>query len=304
MFGNIMKILITGASGLVGGKLIPVLEAKGHEIFKLSRSKAKNADEIQWDAFTGFTEEEFLKLENLDAVVHLAGDNVAGGNWTDEKKKSIKDSRVKGTRTLVDALKRTENPPKIFVSASATGFYGDRQDEILTEESPKGEGFLPDVCQEWENEAEQATEFGARIVLPRIGVVLTKDGGALEKMLTPFKFGVGGTVGSGEQFMSWIAIDDLIKILVFALENESLSGAVNAVAPNPVTNETFTNTFGKVLHRPTFIPVPAFGIKLLFGEMGETLLLEGCRVVPKKLQEAGFAFEFPDLENALKHVLK
>ncbi len=299
-----MKILITGASGLVGGKLIPVLQAKGHEIFKLSRSKAKNPNEIQWDAFEGFADEEFLKLENLDAVVHLAGDNVAGGNWSDEKKKSIKDSRVKGTRTLVDALKRTENPPKIFVSASATGFYGNRGNEILTEESTKGEGFLPDVCSEWENEASKAEDFGARVVLLRIGIVLSKDGGALEKMLTPFKFGVGGTVGSGEQFMSWIAIDDLISIIVFALENENLNGAVNTVAPNPVTNETFTNTFGKVLNRPTFIPVPAFGIKLLFGEMGETLLLEGCRVVPEKLQSAGFEFEFPDLENALKHVLK
>jgi uncharacterized protein (TIGR01777 family) len=288
---------------LVGGKLIPVLEAKGHEIYKLSRSKAKNADEIQWDAYEGFSDEEFAKLENFDAVVHLAGDNVADGSWTDEKKKSIKDSRVKGTRTLVDALKRTENPPKIFVSASAIGFYGNRGDEILNEDSAKGEGFFPEVCSEWENEAEQAREFGARVVMPRIGVVLTKDGGALEKMLTPFKFGVGGTVGSGEQYMSWIAIDDLINILVFAIENENLSGAVNAVAPNPATNETFTNTLGKVLNRPTFIPVPSFGIKLLFGEMGETLLLEGCRVVPKKLQEAGFEFEFPDLENALKHVL-
>ncbi len=289
---------------MVGGKLIPVLEAKGHEIYKLSRSKSKNADEIQWDAFEGFSDEEFAKLENFDAVVHLAGDNVADGSWTDEKKKSIKDSRVKGTRTLVDALKRTENPPKIFVSASAIGFYGNRGDEILTEESTKGEGFFPEVCSEWENEAEKAREFGARVIMPRIGVVLTKDGGALEKMLTPFKFGVGGTVGSGEQYMSWIAIDDLINLLVFAIENENLSGAVNAVAPNPATNETFTNTLGKVLNRPTFIPVPSFGIKLLFGEMGETLLLEGCRVVPKKLQEAGFEFEFPDLENALKHVLK
>lgn len=304
MFGKIMKILITGASGLLAGKLIPVLQAKGHEIYKLSRSKAKKSDEIQWDAYKGFADEEFAKLENLDAVVHLAGDDIAGANWTDEKKKSIKDSRVRGTRTLIEALKRTENPPKIFVSASAIGFYGDRGNEILTEESPNGEGFIPEVCQEWENEAENAKDFDARVVFLRTGIVLTKDGGALGKMLLPFKFGVGGTVGSGEQFMSWIAVDDLIKILVFAIENENLNGAVNATAPNPATNETFTKTLGKVLNRPTFIPVPAFGIKLLFGEMGETLLLEGCRVVPEKLRSAGFEFEFPDLENALKHVLK
>ncbi len=299
-----MKILITGASGLVGGKLIPVLESKGHDIYKLSRSKAKNADEIQWDAYEGFTDEEFAKLESFDAVVHLAGDNVAGGSWTDEKKQSIKDSRVKGTRTLVDALKKVENPPKIFVSASAIGFYGNRGDEILTEESPKGEGFFPEVCSEWEAEGDRAQEFGARVVLPRIGVVLSKDGGALEKMLTPFKFGVGGTIGSGDQYMSWIAIDDLIGIIVFALENKNLNGAVNATAPNPVTNEKFTDTLGTVLHRPTIIPVPSFGIKLLFGEMGETLLLEGCRVIPEKLKNAGFEFEFSDLENALRHVLK
>jgi uncharacterized protein (TIGR01777 family) len=297
-----MKILISGASGLVGKHLIPTLEAKNHEIYKLVRKTPTSSDEIEWDAEKGFGETEQAKLENFDAVVHLAGDNVASENWSEEKKRKIKDSRVVGTRVLVDALKKTKNPPKIFVSASAVGFYGDRKGEILTEESVQGTGFLPEVCTAWEDEIEKAKEF-ARVVFLRIGVVLAKDGGALEKMLTPFKFGVGGTVGSGKQWMSWIALEDLIRIVHFALENENLKGAINAVAPNPVTNEEFTDTLGKVLHRPTVLPVPEFAIKLLFGEMGETLLLQGTRVLPKKLTDNNFEFQFTDLENAMKNAL-
>jgi len=298
-----MKILITGASGLVGTHLIPTLKAQGHEIYKLVRKTPKATDEIQWDATEGFSDAEQSKLENFDAVVHLAGDNVASGSWSEEKKRKIRESRTVGTRVLVDALRKTKHPPKILVSASAIGFYGNRNDEILTEDSAKGVGFFPDVCDEWEQESQKANEFGARVVNPRIGVVLAKDGGALEKMLTPFKFGVGGVVGSGEQYMSWIAIDDLIKIFHFALETNDLSGAINATAPNPATNEEFTKTLGKVLGRPTIIPIPAFGIKLLFGEMGERLLLEGCRVIPKRLQDANFEFQFTNLEDAMKHVI-
>lgn len=298
-----MKILISGASGLVGTHLIPTLEANGHEIFRLVRKAPQAADEIQWDAEKGFSDGERAKLENFDAVIHLAGDNIASENWSDEKKRRIRDSRVVGTRVLVDALKKTQNPPKIFVSAAATGFYGNREDEVLTEDSAKGTGFLAEIGDAWETEAKKAQEFGARVVLPRIGIVLTKDGGALEKMLTPFKFGVGGRVGSGKQWMSWIALEDLISIFHFALENENLRGIINAVAPNPVTNEEFTKTFGKVLNRPTILPVPEFAIKLMFGEMGETLLLQGARVLPKRLPEHGFEFKFPNLEAAMKTAL-
>jgi uncharacterized protein len=299
-----MKILISGASGLVGTHLIPVLEAKGHEIFKLVRKTPKNEREIQWDAKTGFSEKEQARLEDFDAVIHLAGDAIASENWSEEKKRRIRESRTGGTRVLVDALKKTSNPPKTFISASASGFYGDRKDEVLTEESAKGEGFIPEVCDEWEQESRRAEEFGARVVSLRIGVVLAKDGGALEKMLTPFKLGVGGVVGSGKQWMPWIALDDLLNVIIFALENEELKGAVNTISPDAVTNEGFTKALGKAVHRPTILPIPEFAIRLLYGEMGETLLLQGQRMIPEKLQDAGFEFQYPKLENALKHVLK
>ncbi len=297
-----MKILISGASGLVGTHLIPTLLAKGNQVYKLVRREPRGMDEIRWDAEKGFTDEE--QLENFDAVVHLAGDNVASENWSDEKKRSIRESRTVGTRVLVDALKRRINPPKHFISASAIGFYGNHGDEILNETSAAGTGFLPEVCQEWEAESSKAANFGARIVLLRIGVVLAKDGGALAKMLTPFKFGVGGATGSGKQWMSWIAIDDLVKIINFALDTTDVQGAINCVTPNAVTNAEFTATLGKVISRPTFLSTPEFAIKLLFGEMGETLLLEGARVYPQRLVDAKFIFDHPNLEAAMRHVLK
>jgi uncharacterized protein len=297
-----MKILISGASGLIGTNLMPTLEAKGHEVYQLVRKTPKSEDEIQWDSEKGFSDAEKSRLENFDAVIHLAGDNVASENWSDEKKEKIRDSRVIGTRVLVDALKDLKNPPQSFISASATGFYGDGKDEVLTEESPKGEGFLPETCAEWETEAQKAESF-ARVVLMRTGVVLAREGGALEKMLTPFKFGVGGTIGSGKQWMSWVAIDDLVSIINFLLENPELKGVFNLTTPNPVTNEQFTKALGQALSRPTILPIPEFAIKLMFGEMGERLLLEGAHVLPKRLEEAGYKFQYPELEPALKHVL-
>ncbi len=297
-----MKILISGATGLVGTHLIPTLIARGQEVVKLVRKSPKAADEIQWDAEKGFSDEEKAKLENFEAVVHLAGDNVASSNWNEAKKRSIRDSRVVGTKILVEALKTLKNPPKVFVSASAEGFYGRTTgDAILTEDSPPGEGFLAEVCQAWEAQAKKAEAY-ARVVCLRIGVVLTKDGGAIEKMLTPFKLGVGGVIGSGKQWMPWISIDDMIGIIHFVLEHE-ISGSLNSTAPNPVTNYEFTKTFGKFLHRPTIFPIPEFAIKLMFGEMGETLLLKGARVTPKRLLEAGYKFKFETLEEALGHLL-
>lgn len=298
-----MKILISGASGLVGTHLIPTLIAKNHEVVKLVRKTPKSADEIQWDAEKGFSESEQAKLEKFDAVIHLAGDNIASENWSQEKKKRLRDSRVVGTKVLVDALKQCKYPPKIFIAASAEGFYGrSTGDTILTEDSPKGEGFLADLCADWEAESHQAEAF-ARVVCLRIAVVLANDGGAIEKMLTPFKFGVGGVLGSGKQWFPWLTIDDIIGVIHFVLENE-ISGAINTTSPNPVTNYEFTKTLGKVLNRPTFFSVPEFAIKMMFGEMGENLLLKGCRVVPKRLQELGYKFKFEDLEAALKHTLQ
>lgn len=296
-----MRILISGATGMVAKALMPHLE--GHEIFKLVRKPSGAGNEIIWDAETGFSAVEETKLSDFDAVINLAGDNIASGRWTPEKKKKIRNSRVLGTRNLMEALKRRNVKPKVFISASAIGFYGNRGDEILTEESPSGEGFLPDVCKEWEAEAKRAEELGARVVLLRIGIVLAKEGGALQKMLPPFKLGIGGVIGSGNQWMSWIALHDLTRIIVFALEKDNLQGPINCTAPNPVTNQEFTKTLGKVLSRPTFIPVPSLAIKFLFGEMGETMLLEGCRVLPKRLQEEGFEFLYPTLESALRKIL-
>lgn len=298
-----MKILITGASGLIGEHLQKSFLAKGHELLLATRHKPEKDNQIYWNIEKGFRDEDFPRLETVEAVVHLAGETITG-RWSEEKKRKIRDSRVVGTRNLVDAFSKLSKKPKVFISASAIGFYGDRADEELTEASAVGDTFLAKVCAEWEAEARRAEDLGIRTVLIRTGVVLTKEGGALGQMLIPFKFGVGGVVGSGKQWMSWIALEDEIEIFNFALENENLRGAVNAVAPNPATNEEFTKTLGEVISRPTILPLPAFAVNLVFGEMGDALLIDSTRVLPKRLTDFGFDFKFPNLKDALENAVK
>jgi uncharacterized protein (TIGR01777 family) len=299
-----MRILITGASGLIGKALQRSFAEKGYEMLLASRGEPKNANEIQWDVEDGFREEDLSRLEGLDAVVHLAGEGIAGLRWTDDKKRAIRDSRVNGTRNLVNTLADLKQKPKVLIAGSAMGFYGDRGDEILTETSRPGDTFLSDVCKEWEMESRRAEDSGIRTVLLRTSIVLSKDGGALATMLTPFKFGVGGVVGSGKQWMSWVSLDDVIDIINYAIEHESLRGAVNVASPNPVTNEEFTKTLGDVLYRPTFLPLPEFAVNLVFGEMGDALLIDSTRVEPKRLKEAGYKFKFTDLKSALENAVK
>lgn len=299
-----MRVLITGASGLIGTALQKSFKVKGYEMLLASRKEPKQEDEISWDPDTGFDDEDLPRLEGLNAVVHLAGENIAGLRWTDEKKKAIRDSRVHGTRTMIEAFARLEKKPEVFVSASALGFYGDRGDDEMTETSSSGDTFLSEVCREWESESRRAEDMGIRTVLLRNGIVLSKDGGALATMLTPFKLGVGGVIGSGKQWMSWVSLDDVVAIVHFAIENEKLRGAVNVTSPQPVTNEEFTKTMGEVLYRPTFLPLPEFAVNLVFGEMGDALLIDSTKVIPKRLLDAGYKFEYPDLQTALEHAVK
>lgn len=299
-----MKILVSGATGLVGRHLVPFLRENGHEVSSLVRQTPNNEHEIQWNAETGIAENELKKLENFDAVVHLAGAGIADERWTKERKRIIRESRVVGTRVLVDSLAKLHNPPRAFVSASAIGYYGDRKDEPLNENSPPGKDFLSGVSIEWETEARKAANFGARVVVLRIGIVLSTEGGALKEMLTPFKMGVGGRVGKGTQYVSWIHLRDLIRVIQFAAENENLSNAVNATAPNPVTNAEFAEKLGAALHRPSLVPVPEFALRLMFGELADALLLTGARVLPEKLLANDFQFEFERIEDALRDLLK
>jgi len=301
-----MKVIVTGATGLVGSALARSLLADGHEVTRLVRGgsqgfRAPGTAAVHWNPERG--EIDAKELEGHDAAVHLAGESIAEGRWDDEKKRRILESRVKGTRLLAEALAGLSAKPRVLVSASAVGFYGNRGDEVVREESASGSDFLSEVCREWEKATLEASQAGLRVVHVRIGVVLSAEGGALPKMLTPFKLGLGGRVGSGRQYMSWITLEDLVGVIRRAIEDESLRGPVNAVAPRPVTNEEFTKALGGVLGRPTIFPVPAFAARLAFGEMADALLLSGARVEPARLNEAGFEFKSPEIEGALRSVL-
>jgi len=297
-----MNILVSGSTGLVGTALIPVLTGAGHEVVRLVRSKARNPSKelVGWDPAANFI--DAADLEGIEAVVHLAGEPIAG-RWNAAKKNRIRDSRVQGTRLLCDTLVQLVRPPATLVCASAIGFYGDRGDELLTEASAAGTDFLADVCREWEGACDPACRKGIRVVNLRFGVILSPRGGALAKMLTPFKLGGGGVIGSGRQYMSCISIDDCVGAIVHALKNPGIAGPVNVVGHGPVTNREFTKTLGKVLGRPTVMPMPAFMARLMFGEMADALLLSSSRVDPKKLRDTGYQFQHVTLEAALRRVL-
>ena len=297
-----MKILISGSHGLVGSALTSSLGRGSHQILTLVRSTSKSASEIEWHPEQGPLQPK--ALEGIDAVVHLAGESIAEGRWDDGKKRRIRDSRVKGTTVLSQKLAQLEQPPKTFICASAIGYYGNRGDELLTEDSSPGDDFLSRVCVEWEQATLPAKERGIRVVNARFGIILSTDGGALAKMLTPFRMGVGGRVGSGKQWMSWIALADVVGALKFALDRETLSGPVNYVSPNPVTNAEFTKTLGKALSRPTIFPIPEFGVRLAFGEMADALLLSSQRVKPQLLEENGYQFACQKLDGALRDILR
>lgn len=296
----ISRILVSGVSGPIGSALLPSLKTRGYEVTRLVRGAPAGEGQISWDPTKPIAPDV---VSGFDAVVHLAGESIVG-RWTEEKKSRIRQSRVAGTTALAEALARATDKPRVLVCSSAIGYYGNRGDEVLTEQSAPGTGFLPEVCREWEAATQAAAKAGIRTVHMRTGVVLSPTGGALGKMLTPFKMGVGGKIGDGRQWMSWIDVQDMVGAIHHIL-NRDLQGPVNMVAPKPVTNAEFTKTLGFVLTRPAILPMPAFAVKLLFGEMGETILLGSQRVEPTQLVTSGYPFRFsslrPSLENILKH---
>ncbi|HET7099534.1 MAG TPA: TIGR01777 family oxidoreductase [Terriglobia bacterium] len=297
-----MKILITGSSGLIGSAVVAHLAEQGHRVVRLvRRAVSPGEDAVEWDPAAEKLESS--ALEQAGAVVHLAGESINALRWTGKRKERIRNSRVRGTQLLSESLAQLAFPPRVLVSASAVGFYGSRGDEVLTEESPAGSGFLSEVCQEWEAATQPARQKGVRVVNLRFGMVLSGKGGALPAMLPAFKAGVAGKLGDGRQFVSWIAVDDLKRAISHAITTGPLSGPVNAVSPNPVRNVEMTKALGKVLRRPTFLSIPAFAVRLLFGEMGESLLLSSQRAEPRRLLDSGFTFRFPDFETSLRHLL-
>ncbi|HEX8764855.1 MAG TPA: TIGR01777 family oxidoreductase [Candidatus Acidoferrum sp.] len=301
-----MKILVTGSTGLVGTALVKALANDGHTVCRLIRQQSKTTSgskdgfDVAWNPATC---ELGAAGVGPDAVINLAGASIAGGRWTQKRKELLRTSRIDTTRALVKALARMNAPPRVLVSASAIGIYGDRTDEVLTEESKPGTDFLAGLAQEWEAEALKAEALGIRVVLARFGIILARHGGALAKMLLPFKLGAGGRLGSGKQWMSWITLEDVVGIIRFALENSAVRGAVNAVAPQPAQNLAFTKTLAQALHRPALFPAPAFALRLALGEMADALLLSSQRVNSQKLQQLGYSFLYSDLLSALGAVL-
>ncbi|PKH02397.1 TIGR01777 family protein [Psychromonas sp. MB-3u-54] len=288
------KVLLTGSSGLVGTALSELLKAQGYQVGRLLRRD--QADQPYWDI-----KQQYLALkdfENPDVIIHLAGENIGDGRWTKDKKKKLRDSRILSTRLLVEHFKKVLPPPKLFICASAIGFYGNRDHEKLDENSAAGADFVSQLALDWEESSQGIKEAGTRLVNLRTGLVISKKGGALAKMLPAFKLGLGGKIGSGEQIMSWIDINDMIRAVLFIIENENLQGPINLVTPNPVTNQVFSQLLAKQLNRPCFFPLPEGLVKLLFAEMGKELLLSSTRVNPKKLLDAGFVFKYAKLENS------
>ncbi len=303
-YGNFkpLRILITGSSGVIGSALKPYLTAMGHQVICLVRENPDpNSDRILWDPENDFIDTKYL--EDLDAVVHLAGENLNGKRWNKQYKKKIYNSRVNGTKLLVATLAQLKHPPKVLIAASAIGFYGDTAGEVVTEESPAGSGFLPNLAKDWELQTEQANALGIRVVNLRFGVVLTPAGDALAKMLLPFQMGLGGTVGFGKQSLSWVAIDDVLGAVYHGIQCEQLEGPVNVVTPEPCTNQKLTKTLGVVLKRPTLFWIPKVILRILYGEVVNETLFPSTRAQPVKLQNTGYTFRFPNLEPALRHML-
>ena len=295
-----MKIVVAGASGLVGSALVKELSAEGVEVTRLVR-KTPGSGEIEWRPDRGTIDAS--AMDGCDAVINLAGDGIANGRWTEEKKRRIVDSRVNGTRLLSETMAKLSRKPATFINASAIGFYGSQGDELVDEDSGPGEGFLARVCREWESATAPAEQAGIRVVKLRLGVILTKDGGIMGSMLQPFKLGLGGKVGAGNQVISWVAMDDVVAAISFILSHQTLRGPINVVAPRPVTNAEFTKTLGRVLSRPTFMTMPAFAARLVFGEMADEMMLSSTRVAGKVLDDAGFRFQYPELEGAVRAML-